>query len=135
MNEMYNLSIVTHNYSVLVILAVISINLYKIFTAEQIQAYRRYYMLYNPMGIMVIASILFTGMIMMAAKHLDFSVANILMIAFGIVLIVLESKRSKKLKYLMNNDKDGFLAYKKFSIKVLVTEFILSLLLYIGMMI
>jgi len=135
MNEMYNMSIVTHNYGVLVILGVISINLYKIFTARQLQVYRKFHMLYNPMGLMVLGMIIFTGMIMMAAKHLEFTIANILMIVFAIVLIVLEAKRSKKLRYIMNNDFESFLEYKKYSIKILVSEFVISLVLYIGMLV
>ncbi len=134
MNEMYNMSIVTHNFSVLVILGVISINIYKIFTAKEVQPYRKFNMLFNPMGITAIGAIIFTGVVMMAAKHLEFTLANIIMIVFAVVLIVLEVKRSKALRYIMNKDLASFLEYKKFSMKILLSEFSISLAIYIGML-
>ena len=135
MNEMYNISIVTHNFSVLVVLGVMSINLYKIYTATDVQAYRKYHMLYNPMGLTVLGAVIFTGIIMMAAKHLDFSIANIIMIVFSMLLIVLEAKRAKALRYLMNNDLDGLLVYKKYSQKILLSEMFVTVAIYIGMLI
>ncbi len=134
MNEMYNMSIVTHNFSVLVILGVISINIYKIFTAKKVQPYRKFNMLFNPMGVTAIVAIIFTGIVMMAAKHLEFTLANIIMIIFAVVLIVLEVKRSKALRYIMNQDLASFLEYKKFSMKILLSEFAISLAIYIGML-
>lgn len=135
MNEMYNMSIVTHNFSVLVVLAVIGINFYKIFRATEVQAYRKFNMLFNPVGATILGSVIFTGIIMMAAKHLDFTMANIIMIVFSIVLIVLEAKRSKALRFIMNKDLEAFLEYKKYSKKILVSEFLISLIIYIGMVI
>lgn len=135
MNEMYNMSIVTHNFSVLLVLAVISINFYKIYKASEPQAYRKFNMLFNPVGATMLGSVIFTGVIMMAAKHLDFTFANIVMIVFSIVLIVLEVKRSKALRFIMNNDAEKFLLYKKYSQKILLSEFVISLVIYIGMII
>lgn len=133
MNEMYNMSIVTHNFSVLVVLAVVGINFYKIYRADDVHAYRKFNMLFNPVGATILGSVIFTGIIMMAAKHLDFTFANIVMIVFSIVLIVLEAKRSRALRFIMNNDIDSFLIYKKYSQKILLSEFIISLVIYIGM--
>ena len=129
------MSIVTHNFSVLVVLAVIGINFYKIFRATEVQAYRKFNMLFNPVGATILGSVIFTGIIMMAAKHLDFTMANIIMIVFSIVLIVLEAKRSKALRFIMNKDLEAFLEYKKYSKKILVSEFLISLIIYIGMVI
>ena len=44
--------------------------------------------------------VIFTGVIMMAAKHLDFTIENIAMILFAMILIYLELKRSLGLKNL-----------------------------------
>ena len=129
------MSIVTHNFSVLVVLMVIGINFYKIFRATEVQAYRKFNMLFNPVGATVLGSVIFTGIIMMAAKHLDFTFANIIMIVFSIVLIVLEAKRSKALRYIMNKDSESFVTYKKYSQKILLSEFVISLVIYIGMVI
>ena len=112
------MSIVTHNFSVLVVLMVIGINFYKIFRATEVLAYRKFNMLFNPIGATILGSVIFTGVIMMAAKHLDFTFANIIMIVFSIVLIVLEAKRSKALRYIMNADLEGFAEYKKYSPQV-----------------
>ena len=127
------MSIVTHNFSVLVVLAVIGINFYKIYRADHVQTYRKFNMLFNPVGATILGSVIFTGIIMMAAKHLDFTFANVIMIIFSIVLIVLEAKRSKALRYVMNNDFEAFLVYKKYSQKILLSEFLISLVIYIGM--
>jgi len=135
MNEMYNMSIVTHNFSVLVVLMVISINFYKIYRANEVQEYRKFNMLFNPIGDTILGSVIFTGVIMMAAKHLDFTVANIIMIVFAVVLVVLEAKRSRALRFIMNSDLESFLEYKKYSQKILLSEFIISLVIYIGMII
>ncbi len=134
MNEMYNMSIVAHNFSVLVVLGVMSLNLYKIYRANDVQSYRKFHMIFNPIGLTILGSVIFTGIIMMAAKHLDFTFANILMIVFSVVLIVLEAKRSKTFRYIMNNDLEGFLDYKKFAQKILLSEIIISLAIYIGML-
>lgn len=135
MNEMYNMSIVAHNFSVLVVLMVISINFYKIYRADGVQAYRKFNMLFNPIGATILGSVIFTGIIMMAAKHLDFSIANIIMIIFATVLVVLEAKRSKALRFIMNDDLKNFLEYKKYSQKILLSEFVITLVIYIGMLV
>lgn len=135
MNEMYEMSIVTHNYSVLAVLVIISINFYKIARADNIFAYRKFNILFNPIGSTIMGSVIFTGVIMMAAKHLDFTFANIIMIVFSIVLIVLEVKRSKGMKYIKNDNMEKFLIYKKFSQKILMIEFLMTLFLYILMLI
>ena len=135
MNEMYEMSIVTHNFSVLAVLVVISINFYKIVKADNIFAYRKFNILFNPIGSTIIGFVIFTGIIMMAAKHLDFTFANIIMIVFSIILIILEIKRSKGMKYIKNDNVEGFLTYKKFAKKVLIIEFLLTIILYIGMLI
>lgn len=135
MNDMYNMSIVTHNFGVLVVLGVMSINLYKIYRANNVQAYRKFNMLFNPIGYTILGSVIFTGIIMMAAKHLDFTLANIIMIVFSVVLIVLESKRSKVFRFIMNKDLESFMEYKKFSKKILFSEIIITVVIYIGMLI
>ncbi len=134
MNEMYEMSIVTHNFSVLAVLLIIAINLYKITKADDVFKYRKFNTLFNPIGGTIIGFVIFTGVVMMAAKHLDFTFANNIMIIFSIVLIVLEVKRSKGMKHIKNDNLNGFLIYKKFSQKILITEFLITAILYIGML-
>ena len=70
---------------------------------------------------------------MMAAKHLDFTFANIAMIVVSIILIVLEAKRIKSLKYLSVEKEHAFVAYKPIARTILQVEFLLVLLLSIWM--
>ncbi|QFR50242.1 hypothetical protein FJR48_11080 [Sulfurimonas lithotrophica] len=133
MNEMYSMSIVAHNYSVLAVLLVIGVNFYKLFSAKSVQEYRKFTMLFNPIVGTMIGAVLFTGVIMMAAKHLSFTLENIVMIVYGIVLIVLEAKRAKTFKYVLNSDKEGFLLFKEKAKKIFALEFIGTLIIYIWM--
>ena len=133
MNEMYNMSIVTHNYGVLAVLLAIGVNYYKLYTAKSVQAYRQFVMLFNAVGATLLASVIFTGVIMMAAKHLSFTLENIVMIVFSIVFIILEGKRAKAFKYVMNKDMQGFLVFKEKAKKIFAFEFIATLIIYIWM--
>ena len=135
MNEMYNMSIVTHYYGVVAVFGVIFLNLYKLRQADNLADYRRFNTLFNPIGSTFIGSVIFTGVIMMAAKHLDFTIENILMIIISIYVIVLEVKRSKKLKYIKNDNHEGFSLYKKEVYKLFAIEFILVLSISIWMLV
>ena len=105
MNEMYDMSIVTHNYGVIGILGMIFINILMLVRATDINKYTRAVTLFTPIAMTAIGAVIFTGIIMMAAKHLDFTIENIVMIIFAVVLIVLENKRSKKLHTLNKKQK------------------------------
>ena len=127
MEEMYNMSIVTHNYGVMLVLGVILINVLMILRAKETSKYRIFHTLFMPIGSTMIGVIVFTGIVMMAAKHLEFTLANIAMIIFAITLIFLEFKRSRKLKYTKNKDENGFVEYKSYALKVLMYEAIVTL--------
>ncbi|MCW8895560.1 MAG: hypothetical protein OQK48_07225 [Sulfurimonas sp.] len=131
MNEMYDMSIVTHSYSVLAVLGVILVNFLMIKKATNLQKYKRTHTLFNPIGSTFLGALIFTGVIMMAAKHLDFTIENIIMIVFSIVLIILEVKRSLKLKYL--NKQNEFTEYKLFAYKLLALETFLTISISIWM--
>ena len=70
---------------------------------------------------------------MMAAKHLAFSFANVVMIVVAVVLIVLEAKRIKSLKYLDAKKEHAFGAYKPIARTILQLEFVLVLVLSLWM--
>ena len=127
MNEMYNMSIVTHNYGVIGVLAVIFVNTMLLLMAKDVTLYARKIRLFMPIGMTVIGAIIFTGIVMMASKHLDFSLANIVMIIIAIALIVLENKRSTKLVVLDKTQETAFKTYKKQAITILLFEVILIL--------
>jgi len=133
MNEMYDMSIVMHNYSVYGILVVILLNFFVLFKAKDIRKYIRFVTLFMPIGMTVIGAVIFTGVIMMAAKHLDFSIENIVMILFGIVLIVLENVRSKKLQRVDKKLSKGLESYKKEAYKIFALEIFVVLSISVWM--
>ena len=131
MNEMYEMSVVIHYYSVIGILIVVLLNLLLLKRATNIQAYQRQMSLFTPIGSTAIAGVIFTGVIMMAAKHLEFTIENIIMIVFAILIIVLEVKRVKTLKYLTS----GLQEYKKHALLLLLAEILLTLSISIWMLV
>jgi hypothetical protein len=133
MQEMYSMSIVTHNYSVIALLLAVGINYYKLMSAKSVQPYRKFIMLFNAVGSTFLAVVIFTGVVMMAAKHLSFTIENIVMIVFSVVFIILEGKRAKKFKYIKNADWDGFLSYREWAKKIFAAQFILTAVIYVWM--
>ena len=125
MNEMYDMSIVTHNYGVFFVLGVILVNFIFLITAKDIKKYTRAMRLFNPISGTAIGVVFFTGVVMMAAKHLDFSVENIIMIVFIISLMVLESKRASRLKWVNPLTVDALANYKKYVLKIFMIEVVM----------
>ncbi len=133
MNEMYNMSIVSHYYSVIGILVVILANIWMLNSAKNIANYQRQMRIFTPMGSIAIGSIIFTGVIMMAAKHLNFTIENILMIVFAVSIIILEVKRAKGLKYLNPKLENALENFKTQAIKLLFAEVILTMSISVWM--
>jgi hypothetical protein len=134
MNEMYNMGLALHSWSAVGVLGMIFLNLYLLITAEDLAKYKRANSLYwVPLEITLLGSLLFTGIVMMAAKHLDFTIENIVMIVLGVVLIVLEAKRLKALKYLSSTKEHALHVYKPFARTILQAEFVLVLLMSLWM--
>ncbi len=133
MNEMYDMSIVTHNYSVIAVLGVIFINIFILLSMKNLTKYTRTMSLFTPIVGTVIVAIIFTGVVMMAAKHLDFTAENIIMILFAIILIYLEFKRSIKLKYLKKKENNAFENYKSYALKIFSLEIFLVLSISVWM--
>jgi len=133
MNEMYNMSVVTHNYGVMLVLGVILVNFYMLLSTKNIKKYRRIHTLFMPIGMTMVGILLFTGIVMMAAKHLDFTIENIVMILFVTALIVLENKRSSTLKNSDLRVESSFKNYKKYAMKILALEVIAVLSISVWM--
>lgn len=126
MNEMYSMGLSLHSIATVAILAVIFINLFLLISYKDLAKYRRVNsIVLLPLTYSILGVVLFTGTIMMAAKHLSFSVENIAMILLSIVYIVLEVKRVKTLRYLDMKKERAFEAYKPFARRILQIEFIL----------
>ncbi|MBU1928132.1 hypothetical protein KKG77_03940 [bacterium] len=129
MNEMYDMSIVTHNFGVIGILIVVFINLVLLFSARDIKKYKRFMSLFTPIGSLAIGSVIFTGIVMMAAKHLEFTIANIVMIIFAVIVIFLEVTRMRTLKRLSVLQENALADYKTFATRVLLLEVAITLLM------
>ena len=134
MNEMYNMGLSIHTVGGIALLGVIFLNIFFLRFAKNLKKYKRLMSIFLlPLTASVLGLEIFTGVIMMAAKHLDFTIANIVMIAVSVLLIVLEAKRAKSLKY-MNPNKDGSLeAYKNYGIKFLYIELAWVLVIFLWM--
>lgn len=133
MNEMYSMSIVAHNYSVMMLFLTIFINFWLISLDGSIAKHKRILSLYNPIAYIAIGATIFTGIVMMAAKHLDFSIKNSVMIVVAAIFIYLELKRLDILKKLNSKNESGFLSYKNLSKKIFIAQFLLVLLMAIWM--
>jgi hypothetical protein len=129
MNEMYDMSIVTHNFGVIGILIVVFINLVLLFSATDIKKYKRVMSLFTPIGSLAIGAVIFTGVVMMAAKHLEFSVENIVMILFAVSIIFLEVTRAKTLKRVNVKNEESLENFKKFATRILLLEVAITLLM------
>ena len=133
MNEMYNMSIITHDIGVIGILGVILVNILMLLQAQNIHVYAKKMRVFMPIGATMIGTILFTGAVMMAAKHLEFSVENIIMIIFGTFLIFFETRRYSNLKHLDIRQEDALQTYKKKASVFLFIELIGSLAISVWM--
>jgi hypothetical protein len=83
--------------------------------------------LFTPIVGTTIGIVIFTGVVMMAAKHLEFSVQNVVMIIFAIILIYLEVKRSLRLKHLNKKEVTAFESYKSYALKIFILEILVIL--------
>jgi len=134
MNEMYSMGLSIHSIGAVGLLAVVFINILALMNANELAKYRRLMsIVLMPLSSMAIGVAVFTGMVMMAAKHLDFTLANIAMIIISVVLIVLEAKRAKMLRYLNSKKERALEAYKPFGLKILYIEFVLITLISLWM--
>lgn len=124
---MYDMSIVTHNWGVMSVLGVIFINIFMLFGIKNLTKYTRAVSLFTPIVGTTIGIVIFTGVVMMAAKHLEFTSENVVMIIFAIILIYLEVKRSLRLKHLNKKEVTAFESYKSYALKIFVLEILVIL--------
>ncbi len=135
MNEMYTMTIVIHLWGTMAFLGVLAINMLLVYAAQDIRIYARRMRVFMPISASLIALLLFTGAIMMAAKHLSFTIENIVMIVFGVLLIVLELKRYLALKHADLSRENILEIYKTKAMKILAFEFIWSAAISVWMMV
>jgi hypothetical protein len=130
---MYTMSLQLHFGLVLVWLGVIAFNAAMLQFAVQLPDYVRRARIAMPFSVMAIAALAFTGTVMMAAKHLDFTLENIAMILVTVVMIVLESRRYKTLRRLRTKVADALALYRPYALKLLAAEFGVTMLMTLWM--
>ena len=134
MNEMYNMGLSLHSYGAVAILAVIFLNLYLLISYQDLKKYKRLLSVFiTPLTYTTLGYAIFTGVVMMAAKQLDFTLENIVMIILSIIYIVLEVKRLQSLKYMSVTKERAFEAYKPIARTILQVQFLMVLLISIWM--
>jgi len=132
MNAMYNMSLSIHWWGVLLLIGIFLASLWQLNRSKDVLAYLRKMRIQGPLIFMAMFIPIFTGMVMMAAKHLDFTIPNIMMILLSIILIVFEIRRSKPLKYASIAE-EGVEKYKKEARTILISEIALILLVSLWM--
>jgi hypothetical protein len=134
MNEMYTMGLDLHSLTTVAILAMIFLNLFILISSNDLKKYKRLHSIFLwPATYTILGFVIFTGVIMMAAKHLDFSLENIAMILLSLIYITLEVKRVKSLKYLSDTKDHAFNAYKPIARTILQVEFLMVLIISIWM--
>ncbi|WP_348652979.1 hypothetical protein [uncultured Sulfurimonas sp.] len=123
-----------HSLTSVAILAVVFLNLFLLISTQELSDYKRLMSIFLvPLTLTTYGAVVFTGIIMMASRHLDFSIENIIMIVIALIYLYIEVKRIKSLKH-MNETKDGvFDAYRPFARRLLQIEFLLLLLISLWM--
>jgi len=127
------MSIVMHDVGLVALIMAILVNMMMLRSAADRKRYTKRMRIYMPFSVMSLAAVMFTGTVMMASKHLAFDMANIVMVLASIVLIVLESRRYRELKY-MDRIREGALEeYKSAMIRLMAAELAIVIIMAIGM--
>jgi hypothetical protein len=123
MEALYSTGLEIHFVGVVVLMAVVMFNIIMLSLSHQIIRYAKRLRIVMPISLSLITITIFTGIVMMAAKHLNFSLANSVMIVLSILLIVLEVKRYKILKHETDiKQEDAFAHYKQKAFRFLGIE-------------
>lgn len=135
MDEMYNMSIVTHNIGVMGLLGVIVVNVLMLLATKDIRSYAKRMRVFMPIGAGMLSLIIFTGAVMMTSKHLSFTIENIVMTVFSLILIFLEVKRYASLKHIDLSKENAFEMYRQKAFRIFQIEFFVSLAISVWMLV
>ncbi len=123
MDYMMHAGLLAHKYLIYSYIAVLFFHLFKLLRADEITAYRKFMLVYNPMLILpTLGGVLLSGLVMLTAMHFTFNIANSVMIAASLGLIIHEFKRAKELRYTTAED---FPVYKKKALRYIASNLIL----------
>ncbi len=136
METLYTTGLEIHFAGIVVLFAVVLFNLVMLALSHQLIRYAKRLRIVMPISASLITISIFTGSVMMAAKHLHFTFANVAMIIVSIVFIILEIKRYRILKYQTDIREDNaFTRYKQKAFQILGLEVFLLVLMSIWMLV
>lgn len=134
MEEMYQTGLQIHDAALIVLGGVVIFNLAMLMMSQHVVRYARRMRIVMPISATLITAIIFTGTVMMAAKHLSFTIANGAMIIASVAMIVFEAKRYSILKRKTDiHSEDGFMGYKKKAYRLLGGEMAMILIMTLWM--
>jgi len=123
MEEMYQMGLQIHDVALIVLGGVVIFNITMLMMAKHIVRYAKRMRIVMPISASLITAVIFTGVVMMAAKHLSFTLANVAMIVASVAMIVFEAKRYSILKRKTDiHSEDGFRGYKTKAYRLLGGE-------------
>jgi hypothetical protein len=135
MEALYTAGLEIHFVGIVVLLAVVMFNIMMLALSHQIIRYAKRLRIVMPISSSLITITIFTGIVMMAAKHLNFSLANIAMIILSIIFIILEVKRYKILKHETDiKEENALVKYKQKAFRILGVELLLIITMSIWML-
>lgn len=135
METLYTTGLEIHFVVIVVLLALVLFNIVMLALSQQVVRYAKRLRIVMPMSSSLITITIFTGIVMMAAKHLHFSFANLAMIIVSILFIILEIKRYKILKYHTNiKEENAFLEYKSKAFRILGFEMLILMIISVWML-
>ena len=123
-------SLLTHIYAIYILLFIICINLYMVYSQNEFVKLAKYLRFMTPLFHLSNAIVMYTGAIIAAYKH-QFSFTILIMIAASIFIMVLEIKRYKKQRVITSHDQlrqDEFYIFAK---KIYTIQAITLVLTYI----
>lgn len=127
------MSIIMHDAGIMALIVAVLVNIGMLHSAVDRKKYTKKMRIYMPFSVMSLAAVMFTGVVMMAAKHLDFNLPNLVMIMISIILIVLESKRYSALKYMDRTREEALEEYKSKAMRIMLTELAFVIIISIWM--
>jgi hypothetical protein len=126
--EVMNLSISTHIFVIISLIALIALNLYRLFNENDFFKLAAGYKLITPFFHFINACVAYTGMIVSAYTH-DLSITILLMIGTTIFIMVSEIKRYKKMRIIKTLDLELQSQFKEFAKKIALLQ--LGLLMFV----
>ena len=123
MDYMMQMGLLAHKYLVYGYLAVLVYHLYKLLRVEDVSAYKRFMLVYNPMLILpTLGGVMLSGLVMFTAIGFHFNIANSAMIVASLGLVIHEFKRAKELQPTL---KEEFGSYKKRALRYIGSNFVI----------